>query len=169
MRLLLRRGPASGLAGTTLPPVQLTLLPHTGEGVKPSSSTLLSAVARGLAVVYSTTAGRIPADDRAEEYSQHQAADRPERNPRIVAQPPRGQQRGRAAAEPAQQPGRLRGQPRAADHQADQDQQQTEEDRRPDALASSSRRCPSSEQHDAGRRAKAIRHALGARRRSPGG
>src|SRR6266702_204302 len=56
-----RRGdePVSGPAGPE-PPVQLTLLPQTGAARNPSSSTLLSAVALGVAVREST-AGRSPA------------------------------------------------------------------------------------------------------------
>src|SRR5262245_28895752 len=52
---------ASGLPRLLAPlalPLQLTLLPHTGDAVKPSSSTLLSAVALGVALMNSTAGSR---------------------------------------------------------------------------------------------------------------
>ena len=59
-------------------PVQLTSLPQIGAAAKPSSRTLFSAVALGVAFVAST-AGKQAGEQGAEEDGKYEPADGPER------------------------------------------------------------------------------------------
>ena len=99
-----------------------------------------------------------------DEQRYDQAADRPERGPRVVGQPPRGDQPGRGAGPPGQHPGPRHGQPRPRDDQTAHDQRPAGQVHQ-DLPTGAGRRAVHGEEPEAGQSGQQRQHPPGPRRR----